>query len=81
MTPNGMSFSMQSPDGVRRIRTRLKGRVNVQNLLAAAAAALARGLTTEQVAAGEAALARLRTLSDCGQRPVLHGCGGLRTHR
>ncbi len=70
MTPNGMSFSMQSPHGVVPIRTRLTGRVNVQNLLAAAAAALARGLTTEQVAAGAAALAcvpgRFQTV-DSGQ--------------
>jgi UDP-N-acetylmuramoyl-L-alanyl-D-glutamate--2,6-diaminopimelate ligase len=70
MTPNGMSFRMQSPHGVVPIRTRLTGRVNVQNLLAAAAAALARGLTTEQVARGAAALAcvpgRFQTV-DCGQ--------------
>ncbi|HVJ08080.1 MAG TPA: UDP-N-acetylmuramoyl-L-alanyl-D-glutamate--2,6-diaminopimelate ligase [Acidisarcina sp.] len=57
MAPNGMSFSMQTPGGSIPIRTRLTGRVNVQNLLAAAAAALARGLKPQQVTEGAAALA------------------------
>jgi UDP-N-acetylmuramoyl-L-alanyl-D-glutamate--2,6-diaminopimelate ligase len=57
MTPNGMSFRMQTPHGIIPVRTRLTGRVNVQNLLAAAASALARGLTVEQVAEGAASLA------------------------
>jgi UDP-N-acetylmuramoyl-L-alanyl-D-glutamate--2,6-diaminopimelate ligase len=70
MTPNGMSFQMQTPQGVIPVRTRLTGRVNVQNLLAAAAAALARGITPQQVADGASALAcvpgRFQTV-DCGQ--------------
>ena len=57
MAPHGMSFTMQTPSGKIPIRSRLTGRVNVQNLLAAAAAALARGLTAEQIAEGAAALA------------------------
>ncbi len=57
MTPNGMSFNMQTPSGNIPIRTRLTGRVNVQNLLAAAAAGLARGLMPQQVAEGARALA------------------------
>lgn len=57
MTPNGMSFLMQTPHGAIPVHTRLTGRVNVQNLLAAAASALARGLSGEQVAQGAAALA------------------------
>jgi len=57
MAPHGMSFTMRTPGGEIPIRSRLTGRVNVQNLLAAAAAALARGLTPEQIAEGAAALA------------------------
>ena len=52
-----ISFTMQTPGGIIPIRTRLTGRVNVQNLLAAAAAGLARGLTPQQVAEGARALA------------------------
>jgi UDP-N-acetylmuramoyl-L-alanyl-D-glutamate--2,6-diaminopimelate ligase len=59
MLASGMSFSMLTPHGARRIETRLTGRVNVYNLLAASAAALARGLTLDEVAAGAAALDRV----------------------
>jgi UDP-N-acetylmuramoyl-L-alanyl-D-glutamate--2,6-diaminopimelate ligase len=45
----GMRFTLHSPFGAAPIETRLIGRVNVYNLLAAAAAALARGLTLAQV--------------------------------
>ena len=41
------------------IRSPLTGRVNVYNLLAASCAALARGLTLEQVVAGAAAGAQV----------------------
>ena len=57
MTPHGMSFTMQTPSAKIPIRSRLTGRVNVQNLLAATAAALARGLTADQIAEGAEALA------------------------
>jgi UDP-N-acetylmuramoyl-L-alanyl-D-glutamate--2,6-diaminopimelate ligase len=57
MGPAGMRFRMQTPQGETPIETRLTGRVNVYNLLAASAAAMARGLTLEQVAAGAASLA------------------------
>jgi UDP-N-acetylmuramoyl-L-alanyl-D-glutamate--2,6-diaminopimelate ligase len=57
MAPHGMSFTMQTPSARIPIRSRLTGRVNVQNLLAAAAAALARGLTPEQIAEGAEVLA------------------------
>ncbi len=57
MAPHGMSFTMQTPGGKIPIRSRLTGRVNVQNLLAAAAAALARGLTPDQISQGTEALA------------------------
>jgi UDP-N-acetylmuramoyl-L-alanyl-D-glutamate--2,6-diaminopimelate ligase len=45
-------FAMKTPYGAVDVRSHLTGRVNVYNLLAAAAAAHARGLTLEQVAAG-----------------------------
>lgn len=70
MMASGMSFSMITPQGSTRIETRLTGKVNVNNLLAASAAALARGLTLEEVAAGAAALdhvpGRFQTV-DAGQ--------------
>jgi UDP-N-acetylmuramoyl-L-alanyl-D-glutamate--2,6-diaminopimelate ligase len=56
MGPAGMRFRMQTPQGETPIETRLTGRVNVYNLLAASAAAMARGLTVEQIAAGAASL-------------------------
>jgi UDP-N-acetylmuramoyl-L-alanyl-D-glutamate--2,6-diaminopimelate ligase len=49
-------FRMVTPQGSIALRSHLSGRVNVYNLLAASAAALARGLTLEQVAAGAEAL-------------------------
>ena len=52
MEPAGMHFTMVTPMGEVPIRTRLTGGVNVYNLLAASAAAVARGLTLDQVAAG-----------------------------
>ena len=56
MLASGMSFLMTTPQGTARIETRLTGKVNVYNLLAASAAAMARGLTLDEVAAGAAAL-------------------------
>jgi UDP-N-acetylmuramoyl-L-alanyl-D-glutamate--2,6-diaminopimelate ligase len=70
MFASGMSFSMITPHGNTRIETRLTGKVNVYNLLAASAAAMARGLTVDEVAAGAAALdhvpGRFQTV-DAGQ--------------
>jgi UDP-N-acetylmuramoyl-L-alanyl-D-glutamate--2,6-diaminopimelate ligase len=48
-------FLFKTPKGEAAIRSSLTGRVNVYNLLAASCAALARGLTLEQVVAGAAA--------------------------
>jgi len=45
-------FVMQTPWGAVDMRSHLTGRVNVYNLLAAAAAAHARGLSLEQIAVG-----------------------------
>jgi UDP-N-acetylmuramoyl-L-alanyl-D-glutamate--2,6-diaminopimelate ligase len=50
MRPNGMSFTLVSPSGEAAIDAALTGRVNVLNLLAASAAALARGVTLEEIA-------------------------------
>jgi len=70
MAPGGMHFSLQTPIGETEIRTRLTGKVNVYNLLAACAAAYARGLSLEEIASGAASLpcvpGRFQTI-DAGQ--------------
>jgi UDP-N-acetylmuramoyl-L-alanyl-D-glutamate--2,6-diaminopimelate ligase len=70
MSAAGMEFTFVAPSGRVKIRTRLTGKVNVYNLLAASAAAHARGLTLEQISAGAASLAcvpgRFQTV-DAGQ--------------
>ena len=70
MESSGMRFSMITPQGEAPIATRLTGIVNVYNLLAAGAAAVARGLSLEQVAQGAASLdfvpGRFQSV-DCGQ--------------
>ncbi len=47
----GTHFSMQTPFGTAPITSRLLGRINVYNLLAASAAACARGLALDDIAA------------------------------
>ena len=49
LQPTETAFDLVTPDGRARIRSRLIGKVNVYNLLAAAAAARARGCTLEQI--------------------------------
>jgi UDP-N-acetylmuramoyl-L-alanyl-D-glutamate--2,6-diaminopimelate ligase len=49
-------FQMLTPHGAVPMYSHLSGRVNVYNLLAASAAAYARGLTLEQIAEGAASL-------------------------
>ena len=70
MDPSGMRFAMITPQGRVGIETRLTGGVNVYNLLAAGAAAVARGLTSDELAAGAASLehvpGRFQSV-DCGQ--------------
>ncbi len=56
LTPAGMRFVLQTPLGAEHVHSRLTGRVNVQNMLAAAAAAMARGLGLADVVRGAAAL-------------------------
>jgi UDP-N-acetylmuramoyl-L-alanyl-D-glutamate--2,6-diaminopimelate ligase len=50
MRPNGMRFTLVCPQGEAAIEVALTGRVNVLNLLAASAAAMARGLSLAQIA-------------------------------
>ncbi|HEX3660510.1 MAG TPA: UDP-N-acetylmuramoyl-L-alanyl-D-glutamate--2,6-diaminopimelate ligase [Acidobacteriaceae bacterium] len=70
MAAAGMRFRMVTPQGAADVRTRLTGRVNLYNLLAAAGAAMARGLTLDQIATGAAAVdhvpGRFQTV-DAGQ--------------
>lgn len=70
MAASGMSLLMTTPQGDVTIHTKLTGKVNVYNLLAASAAAFARGLALEEIRTGTAALTcvpgRFQTV-DCGQ--------------
>jgi UDP-N-acetylmuramoyl-L-alanyl-D-glutamate--2,6-diaminopimelate ligase len=70
MSAAGMQFMLIAPNGSVVIRTRLTGKVNVYNLLAASAAAFARRLTLDEIATGAASLAcvpgRFQTV-DAGQ--------------
>jgi UDP-N-acetylmuramoyl-L-alanyl-D-glutamate--2,6-diaminopimelate ligase len=70
MEPSGMRFVLITPEGEVPLATRLTGGVNVYNLLAAGAAAVARGLTLDEVAQGAASLdfvpGRFQSV-DCGQ--------------
>ena len=52
MSASGMTFTLRSPSGPAEIRTRLTGKVNVYNLLAASSAAYARGLSLEEIQVG-----------------------------
>jgi UDP-N-acetylmuramoyl-L-alanyl-D-glutamate--2,6-diaminopimelate ligase len=71
MAPAGMRFTMVTPQGEVALTTRLTGKINVYNLLAASAAAMARGLSLEEVAKGAASLdfvpGRFQAV-DCGQK-------------
>ena len=53
------NFTLKTPAGSVNLHSHLTGRVNVYNLLAAAAAAHARGLTLDQIAAGAEALSHV----------------------
>lgn len=56
LSAQGTCFEWRTPGGTLLVEDRLTGLVNVYNLLCAACAALARGLTLEEVARGAAAL-------------------------
>jgi UDP-N-acetylmuramoyl-L-alanyl-D-glutamate--2,6-diaminopimelate ligase len=70
LAASGMHFTLTSPSGPIGISSRLTGRVNVYNLLAASAAAYARGSSLDQIAHGTALLecvpGRFQTV-DAGQ--------------
>lgn len=70
LAANQTHFDMVTPAGTMRVHTRLVGTVNVLNLLAASAAAMARGLTMDEIEAGigqmEFVPGRFQTV-DCGQ--------------
>jgi UDP-N-acetylmuramoyl-L-alanyl-D-glutamate--2,6-diaminopimelate ligase len=70
VAPAGMRFLLVTPQGEVPLATRLTGKINVYNLLAASAAAMARGLSFEEVAQGAASLdfvpGRFQSV-DCGQ--------------
>jgi UDP-N-acetylmuramoyl-L-alanyl-D-glutamate--2,6-diaminopimelate ligase len=55
----GMKFRLVTPAGRVEVRTRLTGKVNLYNLIAAAGAAFARGLSPQQIAQGAASLAHV----------------------
>jgi UDP-N-acetylmuramoyl-L-alanyl-D-glutamate--2,6-diaminopimelate ligase len=59
MTPQGNKFTLTTPDGPIELRSPLIGRVNVYNVLAACAAAYARGCTAEQIARGIGGMSRV----------------------
>lgn len=70
LAASGTRFRMVTPIGTMEMQTHLAGPVNVLNLLAASASAVARGLTLEEVARGVENIAyvpgRFQTV-DCGQ--------------
>ncbi|HET9086502.1 MAG TPA: UDP-N-acetylmuramoyl-L-alanyl-D-glutamate--2,6-diaminopimelate ligase [Acidobacteriaceae bacterium] len=70
LSGSGTQFRMLTPDGRAEIRTHLAGPVNVLNLLAAAAAASARGLSMDEIISGIETIrhvpGRFQTV-DCGQ--------------
>jgi UDP-N-acetylmuramoyl-L-alanyl-D-glutamate--2,6-diaminopimelate ligase len=59
MGASGMTFRLIAPAGKVEVRTKLSGKVNLYNLLAAAGAASARGLGLEEIAVGAASLAHV----------------------
>ena len=59
MTPQGNRFTLTTPDGPIVLRSPLIGRVNVYNVIAACAAAYARGCTAAQIADGIARMERV----------------------
>jgi len=70
ITPRGSRFQMATPAGALAIWTPLIGKVNVYNVLAAAAAAYARGCSAEAITKGIAGLTRVPgrfERVDCGQ--------------
>lgn len=59
ISPGGNRFDLVTPAGTVPLFSPMRGRVNVYNVLAASAAAYARGCTLEQISVGIGALARV----------------------
>jgi UDP-N-acetylmuramoyl-L-alanyl-D-glutamate--2,6-diaminopimelate ligase len=59
MTSTGNRFTLTTPSGPVMIASPLLGRVNVYNVIAACAAAYARGVTLEQISSGAAKMNRV----------------------
>jgi UDP-N-acetylmuramoyl-L-alanyl-D-glutamate--2,6-diaminopimelate ligase len=59
IAPGGNRFDLVTPTGVVPVFSPMRGRVNVYNVLAASAAAYARGCSLEEIAKGVGALARV----------------------
>ena len=59
MGASGMKFRLIAPAGSVEVSTKLSGKVNLYNLLAAAGAASARGLSLEEISVGAASLAHV----------------------
>jgi UDP-N-acetylmuramoyl-L-alanyl-D-glutamate--2,6-diaminopimelate ligase len=70
VTPRGTRFDLVTPNGTILATSPLIGRVNVYNILAASAAAFARGCTSDAIKTGIRTLARVPgrfERVDCGQ--------------
>jgi len=70
LTPAGVRFSIVSPAGTIPVASRLIGKVNLYNILAASAAGHARGCTAAEIQSGICRLARVPgrfERVDCGQ--------------
>lgn len=70
ITPQGSRFNIITPDEMIPVSSHLIGRVNVYNILAASAAAYARGCPSEAIAAGIESCTRVPgrfERVDCGQ--------------
>ena len=79
---NGTKFTLVAPSGKYPIWSRLLGRVNVYNLLAASAAAYARNVEPKAIADAAFQLDRVDgRISARRCRPALHGDCRLRPHR
>ncbi len=79
-----MRFLFRTPQGDVGMRSPLTGRVNVYNLLAAACAALARGLTLEEIAAAAEGLGQVPGRFEVVPGSDAAGCyggGGLCAYR
>ncbi len=82
LTPGGAVLDLETPAGAAKVVSHLAGEVNILNLLAALAAAHARGVPFAHLIEFDSATqARSRPLSigRCG--PALHCDCGLRAHR